>query len=60
MGGLISMSKQAYREWNPRSSIRIKYRNENGETQVWEASQSVLLKNILTIIDTYTKWVTAI
>lgn len=49
------MSKQAFRDWNPRSSIRIKYRNETGETQVWEASQKELLENILTIIDTYTK-----
>lgn len=47
------MSKEKFRDWNFRESIKIKYIDGTGENNIWEKNQQDLLGQIIEIVEDY-------
>lgn len=48
------MSREQFREWKPRAELSVKYKDGQGQVQLFQINQSGLLKKILEIIGQYT------
>jgi hypothetical protein len=44
---------ERFRSWKARGDLRVKYKDGNGQTQVWQINQDFLLTKILQIVKAY-------